>query len=80
MKITKTQLRKIIKEEMLKEEMLKEAAPMKNDEVASATSAFTGAQAEVIGDILKRLQILDRSARDSAFDSIINNLKNQHSS
>ena len=75
MKITKTQLRKIIKEEMLKE-----ASPMTNDAVASAASAFTGAQAEVIGDILKRLQILDRSARDSAFDSIINNLKNQHSS
>jgi len=75
MKITKSQLRKIIKEEMLKE-----AAPMKDDAIASAASAFTGAQAEVIGDILKRLQILDRSARDSAFDSIINNLKNQHSS
>ena len=75
MKITKSQLRQIIKEEMLKE-----AAPMKNDEVASAASAFTGAQAEVIGDILKRIQLLDRSARDNAFDSIINNLKNQHSS
>jgi len=75
MKITKTQLRQIIKEEVLKE-----AAPMKDDAIASAVGAFTGAQAEVIGDILKRLQILDRNARDNAFDSIINNLKNQHSS